>query len=138
MASLFAKCLDTRARTHQPKPNATHQRIGRTLCKYFTQIEQRTARSRSKSIGSPTKNGMDMVKQGYKPTEIGVIPEEWNIFNFDRLTNENKGIKIGPFGSQLKKEYLTQKGYKVYGQENVYDNNFEIGDRFLSDDHFNK
>jgi len=49
------------------------------------------------------------------------------------------GIKIGPFGSQLKKEMLLTDGlYKVYGQENVYENDFSIGDRFLTPDHFQR
>lgn len=48
------------------------------------------------------------------------------------------GIKIGPFGSQLKKEMLLSDGiYKVYGQENVFDKDFSLGDRFLTRDHFN-
>ena len=39
------------------------------------------------------------------------------------------GIKIGPFGSQLKKEMLLSDGvYRVYGQENVYAHDFNIGD----------
>jgi len=40
-------------------------------------------------------------------------------------------IKIGPFGSQLKKEELSQQGYKVYGQENVIADDFSIGDRHV-------
>lgn len=49
------------------------------------------------------------------------------------------GIKIGPFGSQLKKELLKSHGlYKVYGQENIYEKDFELGDRFLSKEHFFK
>ena len=49
------------------------------------------------------------------------------------------GIKIGPFGSQLKKEFLLGDGlYKVYGQENVYERNFELGDRYLSREHFSR
>lgn len=48
------------------------------------------------------------------------------------------GIKIGPFGSQLKKEMLLSDGvYRVYGQENVYEKDFSLGDRFLTRDHFN-
>lgn len=48
-------------------------------------------------------------------------------------------IKIGPFGSQLKKETLVRSGeYKVYGQENVYKKDFSIGDRFLSQAHFDR
>lgn len=48
-------------------------------------------------------------------------------------------IKIGPFGSQLKKETLVKSGkYKVYGQENIYKRNFLIGNRFLSQAHFDR
>ncbi len=47
------------------------------------------------------------------------------------------GIKIGPFGSQLKKEMLLSDGqYRVYGQENVYEKDFSLGDRFLTREHF--
>lgn len=46
-------------------------------------------------------------------------------------------IKIGPFGSQLKKDTLVRTGdYKVYGQENIYRRDFFIGDRYLSRTHF--
>ena len=49
------------------------------------------------------------------------------------------GIKIGPFGSQLKKEMLLTAGlYKVYGQENVYEKDFSIGTRFLTPEHFQR
>ena len=49
------------------------------------------------------------------------------------------GIKIGPFGSQLKKEILLSDGqYRVYGQENVYNHDFSLGDRYLSREHFNR
>lgn len=49
------------------------------------------------------------------------------------------GIKIGPFGSQLKKEMLLSDGlYRVYGQENVYEHDFGLGDRYLTRDHFNR
>lgn len=49
------------------------------------------------------------------------------------------GIKIGPFGSQLKKEMLLSDGqYRVYGQENVYNHDFGLGDRYLSKEHFNR
>ena len=52
-----------------------------------------------------------MVKQGYKQTEIGVIPEDWECVMLPNLFNEKSdSIKIGPFGSQLKKEYLLDRG----------------------------
>lgn len=74
----------------------------------------------------------------YKQSELGLIPQDWKIYNFDAILKNQNGIKIGPFGSQLKKELLTKNGYKIYGQENVYKNNFEIGDRFLNRAHFEK
>ena len=49
------------------------------------------------------------------------------------------GIKIGPFGSQLKKEILLSDGqYRVYGHENVYNHDFSLGNRYLSKEHFNR
>lgn len=62
----------------------------------------------------------------------------WKTSNITDLLRPN-GIKIGPFGSQLKKELFIQNGdYKVYGQENVYAQNFKIGDRYMTRSHFDK
>ena len=76
---------------------------------------------------------MDNIPKGYKKTEIGMIPEDWVIFSTLDLITPN-GIKIGPFGSQLKKDLLTEYGYKVYGQENVYSKDMSLGDRYTSKD----
>lgn len=63
---------------------------------------------------------------------------KWNECSITDLLRTG-GIKIGPFGSQLKKEMLLTDGlYKVYGQENIYENDFSIGDRFLTPDHFQR
>ena len=74
---------------------------------------------------------------GYKKTDIGVIPEEWDILNTNDII-KNNGIKIGPFGSALKKELLVKKGFKVYGQENIFDKNMNIGNRYITKQHFQK
>ncbi|CAM2362018.1 restriction endonuclease subunit S [Listeria seeligeri] len=53
------------------------------------------------------------------------------------LIDQKSAMKIGPFGSQLKKELLQKRGnYRVYGQENVYKNDFSFGDRYLSKEKF--
>ncbi len=76
-------------------------------------------------------------KSGYKQTEVGIIPEDWDAISILQICDDKKGsIKIGPFGSQLKREYLVSSGYKVYGQENVYAQDVEIGDRYLTKEHF--
>jgi type I restriction enzyme S subunit len=79
-----------------------------------------------------------VIKEGYKQTEIGVIPIDWEVKTIVDIISKRNGIKIGPFGSQLKKELLVKRGYKVYGQENVFDKDFEIGNRYLTEEHFEK
>ena len=70
---------------------------------------------------------------------IGEIPEHWSTVQLRRLLRSgSEGIKIGPFGSQLKLDDLEELGYKVYGQENLIKNNFQIGKRFLSPNKFNE
>lgn len=75
-----------------------------------------------------------------KMTELGEIPEDWEVKNImDILISSKDKLKIGPFGSQLKKEYLLSNGfYKVFGQENIYSGNFEYCYRFLTKEHFQK
>ncbi len=77
--------------------------------------------------------------KGFKETDFGLIPNDWNIMQITDAMISRSGIKIGPFGSQLKKEYLLPNGtYRVYGQENVYDDNFEKCYRFLDSEKFSK
>ena len=84
--------------------------------------------------------GFAPAKPTYKQTELGKIPTDWEYVSIlDILTSSKDGIKIGPFGSQLKKEYLMSSGtYKVFGQENIYSHNFVDCYRFLSKERFNQ
>lgn len=66
-----------------------------------------------------------------------VSPLGWSYRKIEDIASKNKrSIKIGPFGSQLKKTELVESGIKVYGQENVMKYNFDIGDRYISDNKF--
>lgn len=42
----------------------------------------------------------------------------------------------GTFGSNLKKEFFVKKGFKVYEQRNVLNNDFSIGEHYIDDDRF--
>lgn len=42
-------------------------------------------------------------------------------------------IKRGPFGGALKKEIFVKDGYKVYEQKNAIQNDFEIGDYYITE-----
>jgi len=75
----------------------------------------------------------------FKKSEIGEIPEEWQIEKIADIAKGNKGsIKIGPFGSQLKKSEMVDSGIRVYGQENVYRKNFILGEYFITHEKFKK
>lgn len=81
----------------------------------------------------------DEVKPGYKQTEVGVIPEEWELVCLKDLgTSFKPSIKAGPFGSALTKATYVSEGYKVYGQEQVIRGDHTYGDYFISKAKFNE
>ena len=69
---------------------------------------------------------------------LGQIPKHWEVKKLKYVLAEAKGaLKPGPFGSDLKNSDLTPNGeYKVYTQRNVIDNDFEIGEDYISEDKF--
>jgi len=71
-------------------------------------------------------------KSTLKPKIFSNIPFE------DLVINEKGGIRRGPFGSALKKEYFVDKGIKVYEQSNVIRNDFVRGSYFIDEDKFEK
>ena len=54
----------------------------------------------------------------FKQTEIGMIPEEWEIAELKDVLQE-KGYIRGPFGSALKRPELKSEGIPVYEQEHA-------------------
>ena len=52
------------------------------------------------------------------------------------LKNSSSAMKIGPFGSALKKEYFVEEGIKVYAQENAFTGDFSMGDYFITEDKY--
>ncbi len=79
------------------------------------------------------------VRPGYKQTEVGVIPEDWDVRTLDSLGRRDRpAIKAGPFGSSLTKDTYVAVGYKVYGQEQVIRGDHLFGDYFISKARFNE
>lgn len=61
-----------------------------------------------------------MVRQGYKQTEVGVIPEDWDIVAIKTLATD---MSDGPFGSNLKKEHYTdEKQARIIQLSNIGEN----------------
>ncbi len=52
------------------------------------------------------------------------------------LKNGSSAMKIGPFGSALRKEVFVEEGVKVYAQENVFTGDFSIGDYYITEEKY--
>lgn len=64
---------------------------------------------------------------------------QWKVVHVHELLVESKGaMKIGPFGSQLKKEFFVPNGIKVYGQENIFEKDMNFGERFITYEHYQR
>ena len=77
----------------------------------------------------------------YKPSGaewLGDVPANWEVSTLRRRLRTYGGIKIGPFGSQLKLEQMSPSGYKVYGQANVIARDFARGTKFVDQEKFNE
>jgi type I restriction enzyme, S subunit len=75
------------------------------------------------------------IPEGYKQTEVGVIPEDWGTRPLAELCIE-KGLVRGPFGGSLKKAFFVKSGYKVYEQKNAINRDSEIGNYYIDTQKF--
>lgn len=78
-----------------------------------------------------------MVKPGYKQTEVGIIPNTWQVISLQNLCIQN-GIVRGPFGGALKKEIFVAEGYKVYEQGNAIYKTVTRGSYYIDAAKYNK
>ena len=55
------------------------------------------------------------LKEGYKNTEVGLIPSDWEVKSIQELTPQNKKncIVDGPFGSNLKTIHYRKSGIPI-------------------------
>ena len=58
---------------------------------------------------------------------------KWPTNRLADVCDSKGGIKAGPFGSSLKKEFYTLQGPRVYGQEQVISGSFDVGDYHISE-----
>lgn len=72
------------------------------------------------------------IPKGYKQTEIGVIPADWDVRSIESLTPPGKkyGIVDGPFGSNLKTEHYRKSGIPIITSGYVTDGKF-YADEYL-------
>lgn len=74
----------------------------------------------------------------YKPSStewLGEVPSHWKVMRL-RFILASDGVKIGPFGSALKYEYIKDQGIKIYGQEHVIKDDFSLGKKYIDSEKF--
>jgi type I restriction enzyme S subunit len=72
-----------------------------------------------------------------KNVKEGELPKGWKKVKIVDIAENNKhSLKAGPFGSSLKKEFYVQKGYKIYGQEQVIIDNPFFGDYYVNEEKY--
>ena len=71
------------------------------------------------------------IQKGFKQTEVGIIPIDWNLVSIEAMSIPN-GLVRGPFGGALKKEFFVPKGYKVYEQRNAIYCDVSIGRYYIN------
>jgi type I restriction enzyme M protein len=75
-------------------------------------------------------DGARQITENYKPS-IKINPT-WPIVELESVCD----FKRGPFGGSLKKEIFVKSGYKVYEQKHAIQDNFDIGDYYISPDKY--
>ena len=60
------------------------------------------------------------IPKGYKKTDIGIIPEDWEV----KRLGDDFVIQGGPFGSSIKSEFLGKRGIPIYSSINVISGDF--------------
>lgn len=75
------------------------------------------------------------IREGYKKTEVAVIPEEWEVKSLESLTpsNQKYGIVDGPFGSNLKTIHYRKSGIPIITSGYVTDGKFIASDYLYVD-----
>ncbi|HEK2637303.1 restriction endonuclease subunit S [Proteus mirabilis] len=116
---------------------ATMQQLltGRTRLPQFALREDGTPTNSSGTnldagTGGPKGEGQDGLRKSTKQSELGEIPEDWEIVCFDQLKDkkDNWAITGGPFGSNLKASDYTENGVRVIQLQNIGDGVFKNDD----------
>jgi len=71
--------------------------------------------------------------------EFVPLPKNWIWSKVDKIIDHNPhSIKAGPFGSSLKKSFYVERGYKIYGQEQVISGNHKLGNYYINEEKYQK
>jgi type I restriction enzyme, S subunit len=93
-------------------------------------FEGRLTSVASTSSASESSTVVEPVETTVKDSEL---PKGWRILKLKDITIEKEGLRRGPFGSSIKKEFFVLDGYKVYEQGNAINDDPYRGKYFVDD-----
>lgn len=74
------------------------------------------------------------VKPGYKQTEVGVVPEDWEVYTLGAIAD----VKTGPFGSSLHEKDYVDDGTPIVTVEHLGEQGVTYGNLPMVSDHDKK
>jgi len=75
--------------------------------------------------------------KGYKDSDLGRIPEDWNILTLNDICIPG-GIVRGPFGGSLKKSMFVTTGYSVYEQRHAIEGTVDLTRYYVSESKYSE
>jgi len=123
-----------------PKP--TQQAIVSKIEELFSELDKgiETLHTAQKQLKTYRQSVLKWAFEGKLTNENikdGELPEGWKQVSITELAEKNKhALKAGPFGSSLKKEFYVEKGYKIYGQEQVINDDAFYGDYYIDEEKY--
>jgi len=76
-------------------------------------------------------------EKSYYSLDIG-LPKKWKKLKLKEIAWEKDGLRRGPFGSAIKKEFFVNAGYKVYEQGNAINDDPYRGSYFINLEKYNE
>jgi type I restriction enzyme S subunit len=64
------------------------------------------------------------------------MPKSWKVKKLGELCKQKEGLRRGPFGSAIRKEFFVPDGYKVYEQSNAIYDDIERGRYFIDENKY--
>lgn len=125
-------------------PTTTQQAIVSKIEELFSELDNgiaqlKTAQQQLKTYRQAVLKYAFEGRLTNKNVKDGELPKGWKWVKITEIVKQGKhSLKAGPFGSSLKKEFYVQKGYKIYGQEQVISGNPHYGDYFISKEKYNE
>ena len=123
-------------------PKSAQQAIVSKIEELFSELDKgienlRTAQQQLKSYRQSVLKWAFEGRLTNENVKEGELPKGWKNVSIIELAEKNKhSLKAGPFGSSLKKEFYVEKGYKIYGQEQVISGDAFYGDYFVNEEKY--